>query len=123
MELWGLTSNAEWNETLDRLTTVRRRRPLWVELLRIRRDAAQRLGRAPSTKQWLEAIRAAGGSGKGEERAVVDAITFYEEQFRGVTSKERFPKDAIVTNLDAYALNQAVAVGASIQAGVLSGQV
>jgi len=110
VELWGLTSPAEWRATLDRLTTVRRRRPLWVELLRIRGDVQQRTGRTPTTKAWLEGIRAAGGSGKGEERAVVDAITFYEEQFRGIAGKDRFPKDAIVTNLDAYALNQAVAV-------------
>lgn len=110
VEMWGLTSHDEWVATIDRLVGDRRRRPLWQSLLQIRADLVKRNGAVPSRSAWLKEIKAAGGTGKGDERSVVDAVSYYEDEFRKITSKEVFPKSAAVTNLDGYALNQAAAV-------------
>lgn len=110
VELWGLTSHDEWVATIDRLVNDRRRRPLWQSLLQIRADLIKSTGVVPSRSAWLKGIKAAGGTGKGDERSVVDAVSYYEDEFRKITSKDVFPKSSAVTNLDGYALNQAAAV-------------
>lgn len=108
-EMWGLNSRDEWSENIERLTTVRRRRPLWTTLLAIRAELVKE-GKAGNRKQWIDAIKEAGGSGKGDELDFVNAMIYFEDELRKLTNKNVWPKDSVVTNLDGYALNQAVAV-------------
>lgn len=119
-EMWGLTSADAARANIERLMTNRRQRPLWQQLLVLRAEAAKQAGRMPSRKQWLAAITAAGGTGKGEERKFVDAVEGYEA---GLTKSNRkiFPSTAYVTDFDAYALGQAVAVSTwSVGIGLIS---
>lgn len=106
-EMWGLYSAQDVYDNVERLTTERRRRELWQQLLALRAEAAKTQGgNRPSARQWLAAIKDAGGTGKGEERDFVGAVHYYEKEI----NKKLFPADEPVVSFDAYALGQAVAV-------------
>lgn len=108
---WGLNTRDDWAENVQRLIGNRRRRTLWQELLGIRAGLAARLGRVPTSKEWLTAIREAGGSGKGDERKFVTGLMHYENKARKSAKKGGlFEAGDLVTSLDGYALGQAVAV-------------
>lgn len=107
---WGLYDTAAWEANIDRLVTVRRQRPLWQQLLAIRADLMRSSGKAPSIRAWQKAVRAAGGTGKGEEQAFIEAVGYYEDQFKETTNKRLFPSTLGVVDFDGYALNQAVAL-------------
>ncbi|KKI16722.1 MULTISPECIES: DUF1266 domain-containing protein [unclassified Leucobacter] len=105
--MWGLNSTQDVVENVERLTTQRRRRELWQQLLALRARAAQANGgRRPSERQWIAAIKEAGGTGKGEERDFVRAVNYYEKEL----GKKMFPANEPVVSLDGYALGQAAAV-------------
>ncbi|WP_449282352.1 DUF1266 domain-containing protein [Leucobacter sp.] len=106
-EMWGLNSTQDVIDTVERLVVQRRRREVWQQLLEIRAAAARENdGRKPSTRQWLAAIKQAGGTGKGEERDFVGAVAYYEKEL----GKKHYPAGEPVVSLDAYAFGQAVAV-------------
>lgn len=111
-DMWGLHSEQDVLDNIERLVTVRRRRDLWQQLLEIRgKAAAANGGGRPTPKQWLAAIQGAGGSGKGEERDFVNAVHYYEDEFAKITDKTMFGKNApVITNFDGYSFGQAVAV-------------
>lgn len=105
--MWGLSSARDVVDNVERLTTERRRRALWQQLVALRARAAEANGgRRPSERQWIAAIKEAGGTGKGEERDFVRAVMYYENEF----GKKLFPANEPVVSFDGYALGQAVAV-------------
>lgn len=117
-DMWGLNSTEDVHENIERLLQGRRRRELWQNLLALRARAAEANGgKRPSKRQWLAAIREAGGTGAGDESDFVEAVEFYEKQF----GKKHFPAEEPVCNFDAYALGQAVAVCVwSVRLGLIS---
>lgn len=106
-EMWGLHSTQDVLDNVERLATQRRRRELWQQLLALRAEAAKaNSGKRPSQRQWIAAIKQAGGTGKGEERDFVGAVHYYEKEI----DKKLFPASEPVVSFDGYAFGQAVAV-------------
>lgn len=109
VDQWGVHTRTEWLANIERLTTVRRRREVWVLYLAVRGDLADRLGRTPKAKEWLAAIVQEGGD-KRDARTFVTAIEYAEGQVRKQVGKDIVTPDVFVRTLDGYALGQAVAM-------------
>jgi hypothetical protein len=109
VDQWGVHTRTEWLANIERLTTVRRRREVWVLYLAVRGDLADRLGRTPKAKEWLAAIVQEGGD-KRDARTFVTAIEYTEGQVRKQVGKDIVTPDVFVRTLDGYALGQAVAM-------------
>lgn len=108
--MWGLHTSADYQATIKRLVEDRRSRELWDSLLAVRMEAAKELGRKPTEREWLDAVKSEGGTGKGEEKDFIKAVHYYEKKLRKSGKTIVFPDDAVVTNLEGYAFGQAVAV-------------
>ncbi|MBW1640833.1 DUF1266 domain-containing protein [Microbacterium resistens] len=109
VDQWGLHSREDWLANIERLTTDRRRRDVWVTCLAIRDETAQRLGRVPKSREWTAAIVEAGGD-KRDARTFVAAIEQIEQQVRKLVGKDIVTPEVFVRTLDGYALGQAVAL-------------
>jgi hypothetical protein len=106
---WGVHTRQDWLDNIERLTTVRRRREMWVLYLAVRAALGERLGRAPKTKEWLNAIVEEGGD-KRDARTFVAAVEYIEGRVRKLVGKDIVTPDVYVKTLDGYAIGQAVAM-------------
>ncbi|WP_431074508.1 DUF1266 domain-containing protein [Microbacterium phyllosphaerae] len=106
---WGIRSRQDWLGMIEHLTTVRRRRHAWMSHLAVRNDLATRLGRAPKTREWLDAITADGGDER-DAHPFTAGIEHIEREIRRRVGEDIVPPDIYVRTLDAYALGQAVAM-------------
>ena len=109
VEQWGVHSRQDWLDNIERLSTVRRRREMWVLLLAVRADLAEKLGRMPKSKEWLAAVVAEGGN-KRDARTFITAIEYIEREVRKRVGKDIVTPDVFVKTLDGYGLGQAVAM-------------
>ena len=109
VEQWGVNSRQDWLDNIERLSTVRRRREMWVLLLAVRADLAEKLGRMPKSKEWLAAVVAEGGN-KRDARTFITAIEYIEREVRKRVGKDIVTPDVFVKTLDGYGLGQAVAM-------------
>ncbi|GAB3598196.1 DUF1266 domain-containing protein [Microbacterium tumbae] len=109
VEQWGVATREAWLANIERLVTDRRRRDLWVSYLAVRAEAGHALGRAPKTKEWLQAVTDAGGD-KRDAKAFIAAIELLEQETRKAVGKKEIPADAFVKTLEGYAFGQAVAL-------------
>ncbi|MFK3676931.1 DUF1266 domain-containing protein [Microbacterium sp. NPDC090218] len=109
VDQWGVHTREEWLANIERLTTVRRRREMWVLYLAVRAQLAEQLGRVPRAKEWLAAIVAEGGD-KRDARTFVAAIEYIEKETRKRVGKDIVTPELFVRTLDGYALGQAVAM-------------
>ncbi|KQQ66697.1 DUF1266 domain-containing protein [Microbacterium sp. Leaf320] len=109
IDQWGIHSRQDWLGMIEHLTTVRRRRHAWMLHLAVRNDLATRLGRAPRTREWLDAIAADGGDAR-DAHPFVAGIEHIERELRRRVGDDIVTSDVYVRTLDAYALGQAVAL-------------
>lgn len=109
VDQWGVHTRQDWLDNIERLTTVRRRREVWVLYLAVRTELADRLGRAPKAKEWLAAIVQEGGD-KRDARSFVSSIEYAESEVRKRVGKDIVTPGLFVKTLDGYALGQAVAM-------------
>jgi hypothetical protein len=109
VEQWGVHTREEWLSNIERLTTVRRRREVWVLYLAVRVALAERLGRAPKAKEWLAAIVEEGGD-KRDAKTFITAIEYIESEVRKRVGKDIVTPGLFVQTLDGYAIGQAVAM-------------
>lgn len=107
VDQWGVHTRQDWLDNIERLTTVRRRREMWVLYLAVRSELADRLGRAPKAKEWLAAIVQEGGD-KRDARTFVTSIEYSESEVRKRVGKDIVTPGVFVRTLDGYALGQAV---------------
>lgn len=108
-EQWGIHDRADWLGMIDHLTTVRRRRHVWMLRLSVRNDLHTALGRVPTAGEWLDAIAAESGD-EHDARPFTRGIEHIEQEVRKRVGKEVVTPDLYVRTLDAYALGQAVAM-------------
>lgn len=109
VDQWGVHTRQDWLDNIERLTTARRRREMWVLYLAVRSSLGERLGRAPKSKEWLSAIVEEGGD-KRDARTFVTAIEYIESQVRKLVGKDVVTPGLYVKTLDGYAIGQAVAM-------------
>ena len=106
---WGVRTRDDWLASLETLTTQRRRRDTWVAYLAIRSTLAARLGRVPTTKEWVNATVEEGGA-KADARAFIWTLESLEAQVRKHVGKNIVTPDHFVKTLDGYAIGQAIAM-------------
>ncbi|MCW2289062.1 uncharacterized protein DUF1266 [Leucobacter luti] len=109
-EWWGFHSRADLAQVVTWLSTQRRRREHWQQLLALRdRAALANGGQRPCTAEWLSLIAQSGGTGLGDELDFVRSVTYFERSF-GHADSTLYPAQATVTSFDGYALGQAAAI-------------
>jgi len=109
VEMWDLTSRDSWLETIRELPE-RRTDPLRDGLLSLRAELADSLGHRPSKREWVEAAKGQGASGREITKVIGDIVTIETSMKKKKLGTVVLPDAATIRHTRGYAYGQCIAL-------------